>query len=272
MILLATAAGFVLGSPGPVLAIDWLLLARTLFGTGLVAGGTLALNQYLEREVDARMRRTLRRPLPSGRLQQIEALAFGGALAATGLVYLMLAVNPLSGSITALTVIGYLFLYTPMKQRTALCTVVGAFPGALPPVAGWTAAGGDLSGQAMVLFGILFFWQLPHSLAIAHLYREDYDRAGVKLLPTVDKGGGSTGRQTVLNCLALLAVGLLPTRLGLTGAISFIVALLAGGWLLWEGVALAIRDTRVRARRLLIASYAYVPAVLVTMALDKVAR
>lgn len=272
MILLVTVAGFILGSPGSIRSLDWLLLARTLFGTALVAGGTLALNMYLERDIDARMRRTLKRPLPSGRMQPMEALAFGCALTGAGLLYLMLAVGPVSSLITSLTVISYLFMYTPMKRHTALCTVVGAFPGALPPITGWVAAGGVLGVRAAVVFGILFFWQLPHSLAIAHLYREDYDRAGVKLLPTVDRAGGSTGRQTVLNCLALMAVAMLPTVLGMTGWISFVVGVAAGGWLLWEGMALAFYDTTTQARRLLMASYAYIPAVLITMAIDKVVK
>jgi len=224
MILLATLCGFLLGTPGTLGAVDWLLLVRTLFGTALVAGGTLALNQYLERGTDARMNRTLRRPLPAGRMHPIEALAFGGALVCTGLLYLAIAVRPASGMVTAVTVTSYLFMYTPLKTRSALCTVVGAFPGALPPLTGWTAAGGALDAGAAALFGILFFWQLPHSLAIAHLYRDDYEKAGVKLLPTVDRGGGSTGRQTVLNCLALMAVGLLPSMIGLTGWLSFGVA------------------------------------------------
>jgi len=269
MILLTTFVGFVLGTHGAFLSLDWLLLSRTLFGTALVAGGTLALNQYLERDIDARMKRTRKRPIPAGRMQPLPALAFGGALTCAGLLYLTIAVRPVSGLVTAATVASYLFCYTPMKRRSALCTVVGAFPGALPPVTGWTAAGGDLGVGAAVLFGILFFWQLPHSLAIAHLYREDYERAGVKLLPTVDRDGGSTGRQTVLNCFALMSVGLLPSLTGMTGWLSFGVALLAGGWLLAEGMALALRDTAANARRLLLATYAYIPAVLLVMAMDR---
>ena len=266
MILLATFAGFILAAPpsGP----DGIALAHTLLGTAAVAGGTLALNQYLERESDSRMRRTLKRPLPAGRMAPIEALVFGGALAGSGLLYLTLAVGEIPGLTTALTVISYLFLYTPMKRRTALCTVMGAFPGALPPVTGWTAAGGAIGVEMAVLFGILFFWQLPHSLAIAHLYRDDYDRAGIKLLPTVDRAGRSTGRQAALNALALIGVGLLPALVGMTGWVSFVVAMLAGAWILWESVALALEDTTARARRLLLASYFYVPAVLLTMAVD----
>ena len=235
-----------------------------------MAGGTLALNQYMERGIDALMKRTAKRPLPDGRMKPEEALAFGGALTSAGLVYLTLAVNPISGMVTALTVITYLFMYTPLKTRTALCTVVGALPGALPPLTGWTAAGAELGVGAGILFAILFLWQLPHSLAIAHLYREDYNRAGVRLLPTVDWGGGSTGRHAVLNSLALLAVGLLPLFTGMAGWLYALAALSLGGLVLWQGVALAFSATSQRARRLLIATYLYIPIVLLTMLVDRV--
>ncbi len=267
MILLATTVGFVMASAS---APDLLLLAHTLVGTALVAAGTLALNQYLEQEVDARMRRTRDRPLPAGRMLPLEALVFGGGLTCAGLPYLTFLVNPVSSLVTALTVIGYLFLYTPLKTRSALCTVAGAFPGALPPVTGWTAAGGDLGIGAAALFGILFFWQLPHSLAIAHIYRDDYEQAGVRLLPTVDRDGGSTGRQVALNSLALLAAGMLPTVIGLAGWVYLLVASLLGGWMLAQGMALALSRSTRDARRLLLASYLYVPIALGTMALDKV--
>ncbi len=266
MILLVTAVGFVMGSPA---GIDMLRLLGTLFGTALVSAGTLALNQYMERDLDGQMKRTHSRPLPAGRVEPIDALAFGAALTAIGLLYLTFAVNPLSGFITSLTVIGYLFVYTPLKTRSALCTVAGAFPGALPPVTGWTAAAGELGLGAVILFGILFFWQLPHSLAIAQLYREDYQRAGIRLLPTVDRDGMSTGRQTILNCVALLALGLMPTVVGLSGWITFAVAAVLGGLMLARGIAMAVDPGAPSARRLLIASYVYVPAVMIVMAVDR---
>ncbi len=267
MILLTAAVGFTMASPAS--GIDLPLLGRMVLGTALVASGTLALNQYLERGADARMRRTARRPLPEGRLQPIEALALGAVLAGTGLLWLTAAVDPVSAAVAALTVITYLFVYTPMKTRSALCTVAGAFPGALPPLMGWTAAGGRLAIGGLLLFGILFFWQLPHSLAIAHLYRDDYTRAGIKLLPTVDPGGGSTGRHAMVNALALLSVSLLPALVGMAGAAYFASALVAGCWLGWRAVALARTNDPRDARRLLLASYLYLPAVLLVMAADR---
>jgi len=267
LILLTTMVGFLLAAGGS--GVDVLLLARTLLGTGLVAAGTLTLNQYMERRIDALMKRTYRRPLPDRRMQPVEALAFGVVLTSAGLLVLALTVNPVSALVTATTVITYLFCYTPLKTRTALCTIVGAFPGALPPVTGWTAAGGELGIGAAALFFILFFWQLPHSLAIAHLYRDDYQRAGVKLLPTVDRDGGSTGRQTVLNCMTLLVAGLFPTLVGMSGWTAFWVALAMGGLMLWQGVGLAIQGTHRRARKLLYASYLYIPVVLLAIALDR---
>ena len=271
MILLTTIVGFWMASPGGLAAIDLGLLALTLAGTALAGGGTLALNQYLEHEADGLMARTSGRPLPSGRMMPLEALAFGGALTCAGLLILSLLVSAVSGLVTALTVISYLFLYTPLKRRSALCTVVGAVPGALPPVTGWVAAGGALDASAAALFGILFFWQLPHSLAIALLYREDYQRAGMKLLPTVDRDGGSTGRQVVLNCLTLLAAGALPAALGIAGPVYLAAAMAMGLWLLVEGVGLALAGTASSARRLLRATFLYIPVVLLAMAVDKVA-
>lgn len=269
MMLYTTAIGYWVGWPAASDGPDLGRLLRTLAGTALVGGGTLALNMYLERDLDARMSRTMRRPIPDGRVTPLEALAFGGGLTAAGLLYLMLAVNATSALVTALTVVTYLFVYTPMKRRSALCTVAGAFPGALPPLTGWTAAGGALDASAAVLFGILFFWQLPHALAIAQLYRDDYRRAGIKLLPTEDPHGGSTGRQAVAQAFALLSVGLLPTLIGMAGWIYFLVALVMGGWILLRAVRLAASDAPLQARRLLVATYVYVPVVFTAMALSK---
>jgi len=268
MVLVTTAVGFYLGSAS---AVDGARMLATILATGLAAGGTLALNQYIERDLDARMDRTRSRPLPDGRLQPIEALVFGAGLTAAGLLYLTLAIDPLSGLVTAATVVSYLFLYTPLKLKTPLCTLVGAIPGALPPLTGWAAARGDLSTEAWVLFAILFLWQLPHSLAIAWLYRDDYARADMRLLPVVEPDGRSTGRQIAANCLALLAVGMLPTILGLTGRMYFVAATLLGSALLVFGVQLAAQRTPAAARRLLFATLIYLPVLLVAMALDKVA-
>ena len=267
MVLVTTVVGFYLGSWGTP---DLRLLAITLVGTAVAAGGTLALNQYLERDADARMDRTRGRPLPSGRLAPLDALLFGALSTATGLLVLTLAVNPLSGLVTATTVVTYLGLYTPMKRRTPLCGLVGAVPGALPPVTGWVAAAGGFGAGAWLLFAILFLWQLPHSLAIAQLYAADYARAGFRLLPIVDRDGHSTERQIVINCVALLAVGLAPTLFGITGILYFAVAFALGIGFLACGVAAAIRPSEVAARRVMLASLVYLPVLLACMAWDKV--
>lgn len=267
MILVTTAVGYYLGSDG---SGDYLRLLNTLIGIALAAGGTMALNQFLEREVDARMERTRLRPLPDGRLQPIEALAFGAAITGAGVVYLGLAVGLLPGVVTAVTAGLYLFAYTPLKLRTSLCLVVGAIPGALPPVTGWVAARGELGLGAWVLFAILFLWQLPHTLAIARLHRDDYARAGIRVLPVVDPEGASTERQIVAGCLALVAVGLLPTLIGLTGHVYFVGALALGLLFLGCGMAQAASRSVVAARRLLFASLLYLPTLLALMAFDKV--
>ncbi len=266
MVLVTTLVGYHLGSAG---AADYLRLLHTLIGTALAAAGTLALNQFLEREVDALMERTRLRPLPDGRLQPIEALVFGTLIAAGGVLYLTVAVGLLCGLVTAAIVGLYLFAYTPLKLKTPLCVVVGAIPGALPPVTGWVAASGDLGVGAWVLFSILFLWQLPHTLAIARLYREDYARAGIRVLPVVDPDGTSTERQIVTGCFALLAVGLLPTLIGLTGPVYFFGALSLGVGFLGCGMAQALSRTVPAARRLLFASLLYLPTLLALMALDK---
>jgi protoheme IX farnesyltransferase len=267
MVLVTTFVGFYLGSRGMP---NYLQLLRTLIGTALAAGGTLALNQFAERELDAKMQRTKSRPLPDGRLQPTEALVFGVVLTVAGLLYLTLAVNVLSGAVTAVTAVTYLFLYTPLKLLTPLCSVIGAVPGALPPVTGWVAAHEGFGVEAWILFAILFLWQLPHSLAIAHLYRDDYARAGFRLLPVVEPDAKSCGRQIVTNCFALLVVGLLPTLVGLAGAVYFVTALVFGMVFLGYGVAFAFARTASAARQLMFASLLYLPALLLVMALDKV--
>ena len=266
MVLVTTFVGFYLGSPG---VPDYARLVHALLGTMLAAGGTLALNQFLEREVDARMRRTRRRPLPDGRLAPAEALVFGTLLTLAGLTYLLLAVDPRCALVTGLIVVLYLGAYTPLKLVTPLALVVGAVPGALPPVTGWVGARGEVGVGAAVLFAILFLWQLPHTLAIARLHRDDYARAGIRVLPVVDPDGASTERQIVAGCLALLAVGLLPTLVGLAGGVYFVGAFLLGAMFLACGMAQALAPSVTSARRLLLASVAYLPLLLVLMALDK---
>jgi protoheme IX farnesyltransferase len=267
MVVLTTLVGYYLGAAGD---LEYGRVLHLLIGTALAAGGTLALNQFLERDVDARMARTRGRPLPDGRLQPGEAAAFGALATAGGLAYLLVGVGPAAALLTAVIAVLYLGLYTPLKRVSPLCTVLGAVPGALPPVVGWVAARGELGVGAGVLFGILFLWQLPHTLAIARLYRDDYAHAGIRVLPVVDPDGGSTERQIVAGCLALHAAGLLPTLVGLTGGVYFFGALLLGALFLVFGTAQALRPSVPAARRLVIASVVYLPLLLALMALDKV--
>jgi protoheme IX farnesyltransferase len=266
MVVVTTVVGYYAGLAG---VADYVRLLNLVVGTLLAAGGTMALNQYWEREVDARMDRTRSRPLPDGRLQPLEALVFGTAIAVGGVLYLAASVSPSSAAVTALTAILYLFAYTPLKLRSALCTLVGAVPGALPPVTGWVAAREDVGVGAGVLFGILFLWQLPHTLAIARLYRDDYARAGVRVLPVVDADGASTERQMLTACAALLVVSLLPTLIGLAGAVYFCGALVLGAGLAAVGAHQAVAPSAPRARRMLYASLLYLPALLALLALDK---
>jgi protoheme IX farnesyltransferase len=266
MVLITTVVGYYVGLAA---AADYGRLAALLLGTALAAGGTLALNQYWERDVDARMARTRTRPLPEGRLAPLEALLFGAGLTAAGLAVLVLGAGRLAAATVAATFVLYVFAYTPLKLRTPFCTMVGAVPGALPPVAGWAAARDDLGLGAWVLFGILFLWQLPHTLAIAQLYREDYARAGVRLLPVIDAQGRATERQILSGTLALLAVSLLPTLIGLAGGIYFTGALVLGAGFVVLGAQQALAPSLSRARRVLLASLLYLPVLLALLAFDK---
>jgi len=266
MVLITTAVGYYVGLTG---GPDYGRLVALLLGTALAAGGTLALNQYWERDVDALMARTRTRPLPEGRLTPLEALLFGAALTAGGLGVLALGAGWLAALTVAATFVLYVFAYTPLKLRTAFCTLVGAVPGALPPVAGWASARDDLGLGAWVLFGILFLWQLPHTLAIAQLYRDDYARAGVRLLPVIDAQGRSTERQILSGTLALLAVSLLPTLIGLAGGVYFMGALVLGAAFVAMGAQQALAPSLSHARRVLLASLLYLPLLLALLAFDK---
>ena len=266
MVLVTTLVGYDVGLTG---SPDYLRVIHLLIGTLLAAGGTLALNQYWERDIDGRMDRTRARPLPAGRLQPLEALLSGVALALLGTAYLAVLVGVLVALITAVTAILYLFAYTPLKRRSPLCTLVGAVPGALPPVAGWAAARGDVTLGAWVLFGVLFLWQLPHTLSIARLYRDDYARAGVRVLPVIDPDGASTERQIVLACVALLAVSLVPTVIGRTGPIYLAGAVALGLAFAAVGILQALAPSPRTARRVLLASLLYLPLLLGLLALDK---
>jgi protoheme IX farnesyltransferase len=268
MVLVTTGVGYYLGSAGRPLLLP---LVWALVGTGIAAAGTLALNQYMEREVDGKMERTRHRPLPEGRLRPAEALVLGLVLLVTGLAVLARGADPLAALVTAGIAVTYLLVYTPLKPVTSLCSVVGAVPGALPPVVGWAAARGELGVEAWILFAIMFLWQIPHSLAIGRMYREDYARGGIRVLPVVDRDGWSTGTQVVSNCLALLPVALLPTLVGLAGSLYFLVALVLGVGFLWTAIGLARTGSAADARRLLFASLVYLPVLLGAMALDKLA-
>ena len=267
MVLVTAFVGFYVGSEK---VPDYLRLLQMLLGTALAAGGTLTLNQFLERDTDAVMERTRHRPLPDGRVQPREAAWFGAAITIAGLVYLALAVNIASAWVTAIVTLSYLLLYTPLKRRSSLCMLVGAVPGALPPVIGWVAARGELQLDAWVLFAIMFLWQVPHTLAIARLYREDFAKAGIQFLPVIEPDGSSTHRQIISHCTALLAVSLLPTLLGIAGAVYFAVAFVLGVGFLASGIRLAMESTIHGARRLLFASLIYLPVLLLVMALDRV--
>ena len=266
--VLTAAAGFYLGSGR---GVDVWLLLHTLVGVALVAAGTNAFNQWRERDVDARMHRTQGRPLPSGRVTPRAAAAFAGVISLVGVAYLALAVNVLTAGLAALTLASYVLLYTPLKRTTTLNTLIGAVPGALPIVGGWTAAGGDLGPAVAALFWILFLWQLPHFLALAWIYRDDYRRGGLVMLGVDDEDGRRTGRMALLYAAALLPVSLLPSLLGVTGAWYFFGALALGIAYAAVGATLVRGATAKQAWRLFVASIIYLPSLLTLMVLDKVA-
>jgi heme o synthase len=270
LILMSTGIGYFFGLPSHAWRdINWLLLLHTILGTGLIASGTAALNQWYERAADLKMHRTAGRPLPSGRLIASRALAFGIALSVAGFVELWLGVNLLSGLIGAFTLASYLFLYTPMKQRTWWSTTVGAIPGAMPPMIGYAAAAGVITRESWVLFAILFLWQFPHFYSIAWMYKDDYARAGIRMLPVVEPDCRSTARQIVLYGIALIPVSLVPGMLGMTGRIYLIGALILGLVYLYSGVRVALERTLVRARAVLLTSVLYLPLIYGLMLLDR---
>lgn len=267
MVTLTAGLGFLLAEQG---SFSFVLLVHTLLGTGLISGGASVLNQVLERDSDALMTRTANRPLPAGRMNPDVALSFGVLLGITGLVELTVAVNLLTALLGAMALAGYVFVYTPLKKVSSLATVIGAIPGAIPPMMGWSAVRNELDAAAWVLFGILFFWQLPHFLAIAWLCREDYARGGFPMLTVLDPEGVRTGRQAILYGAALVPVSLLPSLLGLMGTVYFVGALAFG--LVYLGFAFAFAQTRSNpgARRLMFASLLYFPGLLLIMLLDRV--
>jgi len=266
LIVLTAAAGFALASPGRV---DYPAMLTAMVGIALLSSGIATLNQYMERDLDGLMRRTANRPLPSGKLLPWEALAFGAGLTVVGEIYLAVLVNPLSAVLGLTVISGYLFGYTPLKTRTSLSTFVGAFPGAVPPLIGWASARGTIGVEAWVLFAILFLWQFPHFLAIAWMYREDYTRAGILMLPVVEPDGRVTGQQIVLYTVMLLPVSLLPTLLGTAGKIYFGGAIVLGLLFLYFSLRAAFSKSRQAARQLLLASVIYLPLLFILMVLDR---
>lgn len=269
LIAITVFAGFCLGRPTASSSFPIGLLIDTLFGTMLVAGGSGALNQYIERRFDTQMRRTARRPLAAGNVEPRHALCFGLLLSGTGALYLAFAVNLLASLLAIATLICYLAIYTPLKRKTPLCTLVGALPGAAPPLIGWAAASGGLSSGAWILYAMLFLWQFPHFMAIAWMYRDDYDRAGYLVLP---RGKGATrfmAWQSLLPLVVLIPLTLLPTLLGYTGLTYAVAALFLNGIFLYWAVRLTLEKSNFVARRLLTASIIYLPIVLLIMLLDK---
>jgi protoheme IX farnesyltransferase len=265
-VLLVVALAAYLASAG---AVEPSTILLAVLGAALVAGGANALNMVLERDLDARMARTAGRPLPSGRLDAREAAVFGAALTVAGVLVLLAGTTPLAALLAALTSASYLCLYTPLKRKTTLNTHIGAVPGALPALIGWAAARGTLDPAAWTLFAIVYLWQLPHFLAIAWLYRDDYARGGFRMLPSADPGGIATGRQALLGAAALVPASLLPSLAGLTGAFYFAGALLLGAWFVRRALSFALERTGTTARQLLRASLVYLPAVLALMFFDR---
>jgi protoheme IX farnesyltransferase len=266
LVVATSAAGYYLGSTGTPGALP---MAEAVAGIALVAGGSATLNQVAERETDALMRRTATRPLPSGRVPAAEARLFGLLVAALGLGVLATKANLLSAGLALATLVVYLIVYTPLKRRSPTATLVGAVPGALPPLIGWTASHGGFAAGGVALFAIVFLWQIPHFMAIAWLYRDDYRRAGLPMLPVIEPTGRRAGRQAVAYVLLLLPASVAPTLLGVSGPGYAAVAVVCGAMLAWIAVRFAARRTDVSARRLFLASILYLPVIWIAMIADK---
>lgn len=269
LIAVTAAVGFWMGSPAARPDFPWMPFLHALLGTVLVASGAATLNQLIELRYDAQMRRTARRPLVSGRIAPSRALWFGVSLSVFGVVYLALSTNVLASLLAALTLLSYLFLYTPLKRITPLCTLVGAIPGAAPPLIGWAAARGHLDPAAWVLFAIVFLWQFPHFMSIAWMYREDYARAGYLVLPSGENTNRFVIWQTVVSAVVLLPVGLILTVSHLSGFVYFGGALVIGGIFLYYSARFALQRSAASARHLLLASILYLPVLFALLALDK---
>jgi heme o synthase len=266
LVVATSAAGYYLGSARQ---LDWRLM-EAVAGTALVAGGAAVLNQVYERDTDALMRRTRTRPLPDGRVAPTDARIFGLVLAAAGLAILAARAHLLAASLAAITLIVYLIVYTPMKRRSPFSTLIGAVPGALPPLIGWTAAEGAFSLGGIALFAIVFLWQIPHFMAIAWLYRDDYGKASFPVLPVIEPDGRRTGRQAVIYAAALLPASFVPSVIGVTGPTYLAIALGLGAVLLWLAARFARSRTDASARALFVGSIVYLPLIWASMILDKV--
>ena len=269
LVLMTTGAGFYMGARGPM---PWLHMLHVIFGTMMIAAGTAALNHYIERESDRFMRRTASRPLPTGQLTPAEALRFGLALALAGAVDLYYSAGSIACLLGVFTSLSYLLAYTPLKKRTVWATFIGAIPGAIPPMIGWTAATGELGTGAWLLFAIVFLWQFPHFHAISWMYREDYARAGILMLPVVDKDGTRTFRQIVLYAASLVAVSLLPAIMGFAGMLYFFGALVTCTGLVQVCLWAASAKTNTRAKWLMHATVLHIPILLGLMMYDKLPR
>lgn len=265
MLVLTSAAGFYLGSQ----SFNWLLFLNAMLGITLLAFGVATLNQYIERDIDKLMTRTENRPLPSGRLSALEALFFGSALCITSEVYLFFTVNPLTALLGVAVIVGYVFLYTPLKTRTSLSTAIGAVPGALPPLLGFTAAANEITLGAWVTFAILFVWQFPHFLAIAWMYRKQYEKAGILMLPVIEPEGKITAKQIVAFAVILLPISISAYFVKLAGIVYLIGAIILGIWFLFESVKMARLKTDEQARKLLRVSVIYLPLIYLLLALNR---
>jgi heme o synthase len=268
LIAITTATAFFIGSPEALSVFPWIRLFHTVFGTLLVASGAATLNQWMEYRFDAAMRRTARRPVAAGRVDPVNARRFGTALSFVGIAYLAVAAGPLASGLAAATLLSYLLLYTPLKRRSPICTAIGAFPGAVPPLIGWAAARGSLDAEAWVLYAIVFLWQFPHFMAIAWMYRDDYERAGYLVLPRGDARAHFVTLQTLVPLVALLPLSLLPVLAGEPSLFYVIGAVSLGLCFLWYGVRLTLRRSGSAARQLLLASIIYLPSLFVLMVLS----
>src|SRR6266404_3588350 len=266
LILVCTAVGYFFGSPN---SFHLAPFVHALLGTALMASGTAALNQWYEADSDSKRRRTSKRPIPAGRIRPSDGLVFGALLSVAGFADLWLGANALAATLGFFTLATYIFLYTPLKRHSAACTTVGALPGAMPPLIGFAAASGILNAEALALFFIMFVWQFPHFYAIAWMYREDYARGGIHMLPVIEPDGESTARRIVACSLLLIPISLVPRLLGMTGSVYAAAAIAAGLVLLYFGVRLGRERSLLGARHVLLASVLYLPAVLGVMVLDR---